>query len=87
MTLELAVLIAGLIASRAVVASIIYLGSQARQGTRVNSAAARYAISQFALKFSIFNAEHADRLTNVTTETNLVEGKLTYQFWNHMTVF
>lgn len=65
MNLEQSVQIAELIAAVAVIISIIYLGVQVRQGTRVNSAAARHAISHFALEFSMFKAEHADRLAIV----------------------
>jgi hypothetical protein len=85
--LEQYVQIAELIASVAVVVSIIYLGVQVRQGTRVNSAAARHSISEFALEFSKFKAEHADRLTKVTSETDLSAGDLTFRWWNHVMVF
>lgn len=87
MNLEQYVPIAELIASVAVVVSIIYLGLQVRQGTRVNSATARHAISQFALEFSMFKAAHADRLAKVTNEVDLSEGDLTFRWWNHMMVF
>ncbi len=87
MNLEQYVQFAELIASIAVVVSIIYLGLQIRQGTRVNSATARHAISQFALEFSMFKAEHADRLAKVTKETDLSDGDLTFRWWNHMMVF
>jgi len=87
MILEHYVQIAELIASVAVVISIIYFGLQVRQGTRVNSATARHAISQFALEFSMFKAEHADRLATVTNEADLSEGDLTFRWWNHMMVF
>jgi hypothetical protein len=86
MNLEQYVQSAELIASVAVVVSIIYLGLQIRQGTRVNSATARHAISQFALEFSMFKAEHADRLAKVTKETDLSDGDLTFRWWNHMMV-
>lgn len=87
MNLEQYVQIAELIASLAVVVSIIYLGLQVRQGTRVNSATARHAISQFALEFSMFKAEHADRLAKVTSNVDLSDGDLTFRWWNHMMVF
>ena len=53
MTLQTYVAIAELIAAIAVVISLIYLAVQVRQGNRVNSAAARHALSQFALDFSM----------------------------------
>jgi hypothetical protein len=87
MNMQQYVPIAELIASIAVVVSIIYLGIQVRQGTRVNSASARHAISQFALEFSMFKAEHADRLAKVSSESELTEGDLTFRWWNHMMIF
>lgn len=87
MNLEQFVQVAELIAAAGVIISIVYLGVQVRQGTRVNSAAARHAISHFALQFSMFKAEHADRLAKVTTEVDLGEGDLTFRWWNHMMVF
>ena len=87
MNLEQSVQIAELIAAVAVVISIAYLGVQVRQGTRVNSAAARHAISHFALEFTMFKAEHADRLARVTSDVELSDGDLTFRWWNHMMVF
>jgi hypothetical protein len=87
MSLEQYVLIAELIASVGVVVSLIYLAVQVRQGARVNSANARHAISQFALDFSMFKAEHADRLERVTATTELGPGDATFLWWNHMMVF
>ena len=69
MILQTYVAIAELIAAIAVVISLAYLAIQVRQGNRVNSAAARHALSKFALDFSMFKAEHADRLANVLEES------------------
>lgn len=79
--------IAEIIAAIAVVISLVYVGLQVRQSTRVSSAAARHAISQFALEFSIFKAEHADRLAHVYSASDLSDGDLMFRWWNHMTVF
>jgi len=87
MSLEQYVQIAELIASVAVVISIVYLGMQVRQGTRVNSASARHAISQFALEFAMFKAEHADRLAKVTSQVDLSDGDLMFRWYNHMMIF
>ncbi len=87
MSLEQFVLVGELIAAIAVVVSLVYLAHQVRHGTSVNSAHARHAISQFALDFSMFKAEHADRLTRVTTESDLGAGDLTFRWWNHMMIF
>lgn len=87
MSLEQYVLVAELVASIGVVVSLVYLAVQVRQAARVNSANARHAISQFALDFTMFKAEHADRLERVMTETSLGPGDATFRWWNHMMVF
>jgi len=87
MTLEQYVLVAELVASIGVVVSLVYLAVQVRQGARVNSANARHAISQFALDFTMFKAEHADRLERIMAETELRPGDATFRWWNHMMVF
>jgi hypothetical protein len=87
MNLQSYVALAELIAAIAVVISLIYLAIQVRQSNRVNSATARHAISQFALDFSIFKAEHADRLAKVISEKELSPGDLEFRWWNHMMVF
>lgn len=87
MNLEQYVQVAELIASVAVVVSIVYLGLQVRQSTRVNSATARHALSQFALEFSMFKAEHADRLARVTSQVDLSDGDLVFRSFNHMMIF
>jgi hypothetical protein len=76
-----------LVASVGVVISLIYLAVQVRQGTRVAKAEARHAISEFALAFSLFKAEHADRLARVTSDAELSEGDKLFRWWNHMMVF
>ncbi len=87
MNLQTYVALAELVAAIAVVISLIYLAFQVRQGNRVNSANARHAISQFALDFSMFKAEHADRLAKVLEEKELSSGDLQFRWWNHMMVF
>lgn len=76
-----------LIASIAVVLSLIYLAIQVRQTRKVSSANARHSISQFGLDFSIHKAEYADRLAKVLTSQDLTEGDLQFRWWNHMMVF
>lgn len=86
MTFENYAILAELVASVAVVISLVYLAVQVRQGTRLSQAEARHAISEFALQFSMFNAEHADRLARVHGEGELSEGDLLFRWWNHMMV-
>ena len=86
MTLQDYAAIGEVIGAIAVVASLIYVGLQVRESNRVNRAAARHAISQFALEFSKFNAEHADRLARVHREDPLDEADRLFRWWNHMMV-
>lgn len=79
--------ISEMIASFAVLISLIYLAIQVRHNTKVSSANARHSISQFALDFSIHKAEYADRMAKVMSSTNLSEGDLQFRWWNHMMVF
>lgn len=76
-----------MVAAIGVVISLIYLAVQVRQSNRVNQAEARHAISEFALAFSTFNAEHADRLVRVHGGGELSEGDRLFRWWNHMMVF
>lgn len=76
-----------LVASIAVVLSLIYLAIQVRQTRKVSSANARHSISQFALDFTIHKAEHADRLARVFSTKELTEGDLQFRWWNHMMIF
>ncbi|MDU8886817.1 hypothetical protein RXV94_11650 [Yeosuana sp. MJ-SS3] len=79
--------ISELIASIAVLISLIYLGIQVKHSSKVSSANSRHSISQFALDFSIHKAENADRLAKVMTSSNLTEGDIQFRWWNHMMVF
>ena len=75
------------IASIAVVLSLIYLAIQVRQTRKVSSANARHSISQFALDFTIHKAAHADRLAKVMSSADLTPGDLQFRWWNHMMIF
>jgi hypothetical protein len=86
MTLQDYAAIGELIGAIAVVISLLYVGLQIRDNTRVNSAAARHAISEFALEFSKFNADHADRLAKVMQEVELDEPDRLFRWWCHMMV-
>jgi len=87
MDLDQIIRISELIASVAVLISLIYLAIQVKHNSKVSSANARHAISQFALDFSIHKAEYADRLAKVLESTNLTEGDIQFRWWNHMMVF
>jgi hypothetical protein len=86
-TIELFAVISDLIAAVAVVISLVYLGVQVRQNTRVTSANSRHSISQFALDITIFKAQNADRLALIESDAELSEGDKTFRYWNHMTLF
>ena len=84
MNLENIVLISEIIASLAVVITLVYLGKQVRQSTRVNRAASRHSLSQFALELTKFRAEHSDRWAKVMQEKELSVGDIEFRNWNHM---
>ena len=87
MSLEEYVQFAEIIASIAVIISIVYLAAQVKQSAKVNSAASRHSISEFVLQISMFNADHADRIAKIMTDSDLTDGDLTFRWWNHMMVF
>lgn len=84
MNLEYIVLASELLASAAVVITLIYLAKQVREGTRVNRAAARHSLSEFALELTKFRAEHADRWAKVMQQENISGGDLEFRNWGHM---
>lgn len=84
MNLENIVLISELLASIAVVITLVYLAKQVRQSTRVNRAASRHSLSHFALELTKFRAEHSDRWEKVMKEKELSDGDIEFRNWNHM---
>ncbi len=84
MNLETVVLLSELIASIAVVVTLVYLAKQVKQSTRVNSAASRHSLSVFALEISKFRAEHADRWHKVMHEQKLSKEDIEFRNWTHM---
>ena len=72
-----------IIAAVGVVISLLYLAVQIRGNTRVVSAQARHALSDFALRFSIFRAEHADRFAKLESGVELTDGDRVFQYWSH----
>ena len=68
----------------AVVVSLVYLAVQIRGSTKVASAQARHAISDFVLRISIFRAEHADRFAKLARGAELTEGDREFQYWSHI---
>ena len=76
--------IAQIIAAVGVVISLIYLALQIRGNTKIASAQARHSISEFALRISIFRAEHADRFAKLERGSELTEGDRQFQYWSHV---
>ncbi len=76
--------LAQIIAALGVVVSLVYLALQIRSNTKVTGAQARHAISEFVLRISIFQAEHADRITKLRTGVELTEGDRHFQYWSHV---
>ena len=68
-----------IIAAVGVVISIGYLAVQIRGNTKVVSAQARYGLSEFALRFSIFRAEHADRFAKLESGVELTDGDCVFR--------
>ena len=73
-----------IIAAVGVVISIVYLAVQIRGNTKVASAQARHGLSEFALRFSIFRAEHADRFAKLESGVELTDGDRVFQYWSHV---
>ena len=67
-----------------VMITLVYLAIQIRGNTRVVSAQARHAISEFVLRISIFRAEHADRLAKLESGAELTDGDRQFQYWSHV---
>jgi hypothetical protein len=84
MNLETIVFISEILASLAVVITLVYLAKQVRQSTRVSRAASRHSLSEFALEISKFRAEHADRWSKVMQSNELTAGDIEFRNWNHM---
>jgi hypothetical protein len=84
MNLENIVLISELLASIAVILTLVYLAKQVKESTRVNRAASRHSLSEFALEISKFRAEHSDRWAKVMQEADLTIGDIEFRNWNHM---
>jgi hypothetical protein len=76
--------IAQIIAASGVVISLIYLAVQIRGNTKIASAQARHSISEFVLRISIFQAEHADRFAKLERSAELTEGDRRFQYWSHV---
>ena len=67
-----------------VMITLVYLAIQIRGNTKVASAQARHAISEFVLRISIFRAEHADRLAKLESGAELTDGDRRFQYWSHV---
>ena len=67
-----------------VMITLLYLAIQIRGNTKVVSAQARQAISEFVLRISIFRAEHADRFAKLESGAELTDGDRQFQYWSHV---
>lgn len=76
--------IAELVAALGVIVTLIYLAAQVRDNTKVASAQSRHALSDFALRLSIFRAENADRLAKLENCGDLTASDRLFQTWSHM---
>ncbi len=69
-----------------IIITLVYLAVQIRGNTKVANAQARHALSEFALRFSIFRAEHADRFAKLESAAELTDGDRYFQYWSHIQV-
>jgi len=76
--------LAQIIAAIGVVVSLFYLAVQIRSNTKVVGAQARHSMSEFALRISLFRAEHADRFAKLERASQLTEGDRLFQYWSHV---
>lgn len=76
--------LAQIVAAVGVVVSLIYLAVQIRGNTKVASAQARHAISEFVLRISIFRAENADRFAKLESGAELTDGDRQFRYWGHV---
>ena len=76
-----------LVGVAAIIGSLIFVGLQMRQSNRVNSAAARQAISDQALQLISFQANHADRIAKVAREKNPSDGDVLFLESSHRMTF
>ena len=67
-----------------VMITLVYLAVQIRDNTKVASAQARHAISEFVLRIAIFRAEHADRFAKLESGAELTDGDRQFQYWSHV---
>src|SRR5438067_5121234 len=67
-----------------VMITLVYLAIQIRGNTRVVSAQARHALSEFVLHISIFRAEYADRFAKLESGAELTDGDRQFQYWSHV---
>lgn len=67
-----------------VILTLGYLSLQIRGSNRVAHAQSRQAMSEFAMGFARFRAEHADRVARITSDDELSAGDKEFLYWNHM---
>ena len=68
-----------------VIITLVYLAIQIRGNTKVASAQARHALSEFVLRISIFRAEHADRFAKLESEDGTDQrGSGSSEYWSHV---
>jgi hypothetical protein len=67
-----------------VMITLVYLAVQIRGNTKVASAQARHALSEFVLRISIFRAEHADRFAKLESGAELTDGDRQFRYWSHV---
>ena len=67
-----------------VILTLAYLSIQIRGSNRVSSAQSRQSMSEFAMGYSRFRAEHADRFARILSAEELSAGDEEFLYWSHM---
>lgn len=87
MTFEQSAVLADVVSSVAILASLGFVVFQLRQAELLNRAKARHDISVFAHDLSKFQAEHADRFVKVYGNEPLSDADRHFRSWSHMQIY
>ena len=78
--------IADAVGALGVIATLAYLAVQIRSNTSALSAQSRHSISEFALQFSMFRAEHAKQYAKIASGAELSDVDREFLYWSHMQI-
>ena len=67
-----------------VVLTLVYLSVQIRGSNRVARAQSRQSMTEFAIGYARFRAEHADRFAKIDSTEELSPADREFLYWSHM---